>query len=181
MQDRRCVGYNRPALANPAMTSIRRFPPSPFALCALLLPLLAGAASAADPVAQIPAPQPAPNCALAAPPPDAGIDMYMGMLLKIYPRNPDIGPAYSGCQTLWSQSDDGWERITVTHYATGHVVRVDSPATPHDPVEACLLEHGAVVRGDPDLCAQLDDMRFESLPADCADRTGPADPHCLCR
>jgi hypothetical protein len=156
------------------MTSTCRLPRFAAPLCALLLPLLAGMApcAAAVPVAA--------HCALAAPPPEAGIDLYMGTLLKIYPRNPDIGPAYAGCQTLWAQSDDGWETVTVTHYVAGHVVQVDSPGKPDDPVETCRLEHGAVVRGDPDLCAQLDDMRFESLPADCRDRLdgGPADPHC---
>jgi hypothetical protein len=162
------------------MTPIRRFLPTVRrpALLLLALPVLAGLAPH---TAAQPGPQPAPNCALSAPPPEAGVDSYMGMALKIYPRNPDIGPTYAGCQTLWSQSDDGWEKITVTHYAAGHVVRVDSPATPHDPVEACRLEEGAVVRGDPDLCAQLDDMRFESLPAECADRLDAGAPEGHCR
>jgi hypothetical protein len=173
------------------MTSTRRPLRSAFPLRSLLLPLLACMAShavaapIATPVVPKAPPQPAAHCALATPPPDAGIDLYMGTLLKVYPRNPDIGPAYAGCQTLWAQSDDGWETVTVTHYAAGHVVRVDSPGTPHDPVETCLLEHGAVVRGEPELCAQLDDMRFESLPADCRDRIDAAAPatdsHCLRR
>ena len=111
----------------------------------------------------------APNCGLAAPPPGAGIDRQMGVLLKVYPRTPDIGPDYAGCQTLWAQVGDGWETLTVVHYAAGHVVRVENPAVPRDPVEQCLVEHGAVVRGDPELCGQLDDMRFESLPPGCDD------------
>jgi len=110
----------------------------------------------------------APNCGLAVPPPDAGVDRQMGVLLKVYPRTPAIGPDYAGCQTLWAQAGDGWETLTIVHYAAGHVVRVENPAVPHDPVEQCLVERGAVVRGDPDLCAQLDDMRFESLPPECA-------------
>jgi len=124
----------------------------------------------------------APNCGLAEPPPGAGIDRTMGVLLKVYPRTPDIGPDYAGCQTLWAQSGDGWETLTVVHYAAGHVVRVENPAVPHDPVEQCLVEDGAVVRGDPGLCAQLDDMRFESLPPACldaADGAGPAAPSCV--
>ena len=127
-------------------------------------------------------PVPAPaTCGLAVPPPGAGIDRYLGMLLKVYPRNPDIGPAFRGCQTLWAQSSEGWETITVAHYERGHVVRVDSPAQPGDPVERCRIEDGAVVAGDPALCAQLDDMRFESLPADCADASAPAaaPAHCV--
>ena len=112
---------------------------------------------------------PAPNCALAAPPAGAGVDRHMGVLLKVYPRNPDIKPDYAGCQTLWAQSGNGWETLTVVHYAAGHVVRVENPALPHDPIEQCLVERGSVVHGDPELCAQLDDMRFESLPAGCED------------
>jgi hypothetical protein len=116
----------------------------------------------------------APNCGLATPPPGAGIDRQMGVLLKVYPRTPDIGPDYAGCQTLWAQAGDGWETLTIVHYAAGHVVRVENPAVPHDPVEQCLVERGAVVRGDPGLCAQLDDMRFESLPPECAGEAGAA-------
>jgi hypothetical protein len=134
-------------------------------LLALVLP--AGAALAA------------PNCGLAAPPPGAGIDRQMGILLKIHPRTPDIGPDYGGCQTLWAQSGDGWEVLTVAHYEAGHVVRVENPAVPHDPVEQCVLKNGAVLRGDPELCSQLDEMRFESLPADCLDAPGGA--HCVRR
>jgi len=136
-----------------------------------MLPLLAlalHAGAAAGPAAG------APNCGLAEPPPAAGSDHYMGVLLKVYPRTPDIGPDYAGCQTLWAQSSDGWETLKVVHYAAGHVVRVENPAVPHDPVEQCLVENGAVVRGDPDLCAQLDEMRLESLPPACADTAAPA-------
>jgi hypothetical protein len=113
------------------------------------------------------------NCGFAAPPPQAGVDGHLGALLRVYPRNPDIGPAYTGCQTLWAQADDGWEVITVAHYARGHVVRVDSPAQPGDPIEACVVENGIVRRGDLGLCAQLDDMRFESLPPACVDDAAP--------
>ena len=116
----------------------------------------------------------APNCGLAVPPPDAGVDHHMGMLLKVYPRTPAIGPAYDGCQTLWAQAIDGWVTLTIVHYAAGRVVRVENPAMPNDPVEQCVIERGAVVRGDPGLCAQLDDMRFESLPPECAGDAGAA-------
>lgn len=112
---------------------------------------------------------PAPACGLAVPPAGAGIDRHAGMLLKIYPRNPAIGPDYAGCQTLWVRADDGWETITVAHYEHGHVVRVDSPAQPGDPIEQCRVKDGVVVNGDAALCAQLDDIRFESLAPDCLD------------
>jgi hypothetical protein len=112
---------------------------------------------------------PSATCNLAVPPPNAGIDRHAGMLLKIYPRTPDIGTGYAGCQTLWARADDGWETITVLHYERGHVVRVASPAQPGDPIEQCRVRDGAVVQGDPGLCAQLDDMRFESLPPECED------------
>lgn len=136
-------------------------------LVALALALPAHAAVAAP--VRTPVTPLARNCTLAAPPPDAGIDMHMGALLKIYPRNPAVGPDYTGCQTLWVRDDDGWAPITVVHYERGHVVRVDSPGQPGDPIEACLVKAGVVQRGDPGLCGQLDDMRFESLPAACLD------------
>ena len=115
---------------------------------------------------------PGDTCGLDVPPPDAGIDHHMGVLLKIYPRNPDIGPDYAGCQTLWMRGSDGWQTVMVVHYAAGHVARVDSPARPGDPVERCRLDGARVLAGDAELCARLDDMRFESLPPDCVDATG---------
>lgn len=141
------------------------------------------AVSAAEPAA-VPGAAGAPNCALAAPPAQAGVDRHLGVLLKVYPRNPDIGPDYAGCQTLWAQAVDGWETITVVHYRAGHVVRVENPAVAGDPVEQCLVRDGAVVRGDPALCAQLDDMRLQSLPADCMDADGSGagpETHCVLR
>jgi hypothetical protein len=146
------------------------------ALAALALHAAARAAA--------PAPATAPNCALAAPPAQAGVDRHLGVLLKVYPRNPDIGADYTGCQTLWAQAIDGWETITVVHYLGGRVVRVQNPSVAGDPVEQCLVRNGVVVRGDPALCAQLDDMRVESLPADCLDTdAGGAGPeaHCVRR
>lgn len=115
---------------------------------------------------------PDPDCGLDVPPPAAGVDRHMGVLLKIHPRNPDIGPDYAGCQTLWMQGSDGWQTVMVVHYAAGHVVRVDSPARPGDPIEQCRLDGDRVLAGDADLCARLDDMRFESLPARCLDAPG---------
>jgi hypothetical protein len=162
------------------MTSIR--PRLSFLL--LIVPLLAAQAVGAPapkksrPPAKAHTPLPPPNCALAAPPPDAGVDSGMGQLLKIYPRNPDIGPAYAGCQTLWAQSGDGWETITVAHYVAGHVAWIESPQEDDDPMAACRVEDGQVVRGDPALCAQLDELRFESLPAACLDDPVPAGLAC---
>lgn len=144
-------------------------------IVAVVLALLAQTAAAAP--ARAPAPAATRNCALAAPPLDAGIDLHMGALLRIYPRNPAIGPDYDGCQTLWVRDDDGWAPITVVHYEHGHVVRVDSPAQPGDPIEQCLVKAGVVQRGDPGLCGQLDDMRFESLPAACLDAADA--PRCV--
>ena len=148
------------------------------AILALALHACAAAAPASGPTSA-PVPAGAPNCGLTAPPAAAGVDRHMGVLLKIYPRNPDIGPDYGGCQTLWAQSGDGWETVTVVRYQAGHVASVDNPALPQDPVGQCLVRAGAVLRGDPELCAQLDDMRFESLPAACLDTPGA--PGCVRR
>ena len=156
-------------------------------LAALALHAGAVATAAAVPSAvptAVPDAAGAVNCALVAPPAQAGVDRHLGVLLKVYPRNPDIGPDYAGCQTLWAQASDGWETITVVHYRAGHVIRVESPAVAGDPVEQCLVSDGAVVRGDPALCAQLDDMRVESLPADCLDADGSGagpEAHCVRR
>lgn len=164
----------------------------PFALLLLVLPVLPGQAAGAAPVKASrpaatpphkPAPQPIPtpappNCALSAPPPDAGVDSSLGQLLKIYPRNPDIGPAYAGCQTLWAEDGDGWSVITVAHYAAGHVAWIESPQEADDPMTACRVDDAKVMRGDPALCAQLDELRFESLPSACLSDPLPAGLAC---
>jgi hypothetical protein len=137
-------------------------PRLPVLLLALPLLLAHGAVGA-----MIDAIDKAPNCALSAPPPDAGVDTGMGQLLKIYPRNPDIGPSYAGCQTLWAEDGDGWSTVTIVHYAAGHVAWIESPQETHDPMAECRVEDGKVVRSDPALCAGLDELRFESLPAAC--------------
>jgi hypothetical protein len=144
--------------------------------------LLAGRAMG-TPVAKAPQPAPAPrNCMLAGPPPEAGVDSSMGQLIKVYPRNPDIGPDYGGCQTLWAEDGDGWTVVTVAHYSAGHVAWIDSPQEEHDPMTACRVDGGKLVRGDPALCAGLDEIRFESLPAACllepAAATMPAGQAC---
>ena len=128
-----------------------------------LVVLFAAQAQAADRFT----PPAAPNCGLAAPPPDAGFDRHMGAQLAIHPRNPDIGPGYTGCQTLWLQDGDGWAVVTVAHYEAGHVAWIESPLVERDPMAECRLKDGVVTRGDPALCAHLDEMRFESAPAAC--------------
>jgi hypothetical protein len=135
----------------------------------LFLSLLASLPAHAAPAPAAPA---APNCGLAQPPLDAGFDRHMGALLRVYPRNPDIGPAYAGCQTLWMQDGDGWQAVTIVHYEGGRVSRVESPAGDLGPLERCLLKDGAVLKGDPALCADLDTMRFESRPAACLAESG---------
>jgi hypothetical protein len=128
-----------------------------------ILILFAAQAQAADPFT----PPAAPNCGLAAPPPDAGVDRHMGAQLAIHPRNPDIGPGYTGCQTPWVQDGGDWAVVTVAHYEAGHVAWIESPLVERDPMAECRLKDGVVTRGDPALCAQLDEMRFESVPAAC--------------
>jgi hypothetical protein len=157
----------------------------------LILPLLAGQAIGAvteravdkaprrapkrtRPPAPVPAPAAAPNCDLSAPPLEAGIDSSMGQLVRVFPRNSDIGPAYAGCQTLWAGDGQAWSVITVAHYVAGHVARIESPQEAHDPMAECRVEAGQVVRGDPTLCEQLDEIRFESLPAACLGEPGSA-------
>jgi hypothetical protein len=140
------------------------------------LPLLFLSAFASLPAHAAPAQAPAaaPNCGLARPPLEAGFDRHMGALLRVYPRNPDIGPAFAGCQTLWMQDGDGWQVVSIVHYERGRVSRVESPAGDMGPLERCLLKDGAVVKGDPVLCADLDGMRFESRPAACLADSGAA-------
>jgi hypothetical protein len=110
---------------------------------------------------------PAPNCGLSQPPSDAGVDRHGDVVLRIYPRNPDIGPRYAGCQTLWMQDGDTWQTLTVVHYEAGRVSWIETAMGDKGPLDLCLVKNGVVLRGDPAQCAELDTMRFESAPASC--------------
>jgi hypothetical protein len=113
------------------------------------------------------APTPAPNCGLSQPPREAGVDRHGDVILRVYPRNPDIGPRYAGCQTLWMQDGDTWQTLTVVHYEAGRVSWIETAMGDKGPLDRCLVQDGVVRKGDPAQCAELDAMRFESAPASC--------------
>lgn len=49
------------------------------------------------------------SCHIQDPPPDAGELAPHGRLMKVHPRISSIPSGFSGCQTLWVKSPDGWE------------------------------------------------------------------------
>jgi len=132
-------------------------------LVLLLLLSLSLAAVAAD----MSAPRGA-NCALVAPPRDAGEEMNHNQTLRIYPRITRIDAKYSGCQTLWAPAKNGWEIVAVTQIIAGDPVRIWSPHAIEDPGRyACRYSRGKVVSGKAATCVAPEVLLMHSVAAGC--------------
>lgn len=102
--------------------------PNPVCLALLLAvpsaqPSLATAQSLRDLV-----PTKAPNCAVTAPPPDAGLAATPGGFAMVIPRNAALPRDYTGCKVLWVLDGDRPLRLA-TLYFDGGVLRT---ALAHD-------------------------------------------------
>ena len=73
-------------------------------------------------------PAKAPNCAVTAPPPDAGIAATPGGFAVVFPRNAALPRDYTGCKVLWVLDGDRPRRLA-TLYFDGGVLRT---AVAHD-------------------------------------------------
>ena len=98
-----------------------------------------------------------PNCALEAPPAEAGEDSNHGRRIRVFPRAKDIGADYSGCQAVFMEDHGKWVVWYLVEIASGYPLRVWSEFGSGDPIFSCRYSKGNLVRGDPDSCpaAQL--------------------------
>jgi len=108
------------------------------------------------------------NCALVAPPPEAGEETNHGVTLRIYPRIARIDAQYSGCQTLWAPAKNGWEIVSVTQITAGDPMRVWSPHASEDPERyACRYSEGKVVSGKAATCVAPESLLNHSVAPGC--------------
>lgn len=64
-----------------------------------------------------------PNCAVNAPPANAGAAVTPGGVMVVFPRNSGITADYTGCKHLWvMQSDTAVGRFVTTYFKQGKLV-----------------------------------------------------------
>jgi hypothetical protein len=107
------------------------------------------------------------NCNLSAPPAASGEDYSHGITVRIYPRAKDIGPTYSGCQVMWAQNVKGWSEIAVTLIEHGDAVRIWSSDLSDPARFSCRYQHGRVISGHPETCADPGSLIFKSMAPGC--------------
>ena len=70
-------------------------------------------------------PRDAPNCAFEAPPADAGIAVTPGGFVIVHPRNAALSAKYTGCKSMWVDSNPGdWQRFATLYFENGQLRRV---------------------------------------------------------
>lgn len=131
-------------------------------IAALLLVLLAGAASAQDdgkPKGK--------NCDLTKAPRQAGEVMLHGVDARIYPRTRDLGRGYNGCQVWWvGEYPADFHLYALVEVVNGDHVRFWSPIV-KGPETACRFRNGKVVVGDPEKCPKHYYLFPKSMRAGC--------------
>ncbi len=127
---------------------------------ALLVAGRAGAQGVTDLV-----PATAANCALTAPPSDAGIAPTPGGFVMVHPRNDALPATYTGCKILWVVDVDRMLRLATLYFESGALVRALAHDTrdPQGAVEAaCDLRAGRSLR--PNAGQRATDATCESFP-----------------
>lgn len=117
------------------------------------------------------------NCGLTDPPGTAGEAIDHGTELRIYPRVPDMGSQYSGCQVRWASDKDRWDLIGIVSVVKGEPVRLWSPAVS---AITCLYDKGRIVQGDVRICPDAQALVLKSRAPGCLARmsAGANPPGC---
>jgi len=119
------------------------------------------------------------NCALTSPPDASGVDGDHGTVMRIFPRKSDIGDSYSGCQTVWVSDNGQWLPFMVGIFEGGKLTRMRIPWRPGDPLEQCLKSSGVLVRGDKNICSEIDYLfPYSSAPPSCL-ATSASGAYCI--
>lgn len=134
---------------------------------ALLFALLA----ASSPAVSIPKsiPSDAPNCALEGPPESAGEVVVQDSVSRVYPRLPDIGPKYKGCQMTWVSVGEEMILASVVYFKKGQPSLMWSQAF-EDEKLVCKYKKERLASGPAGLCPVYEQLPVPSMPAGCAEK-----------
>lgn len=118
------------------------------------------------------------NCELVAPPQDAGEEAGHGYLLQISPRTKDIDSNYVGCQAVfWKTTEEPAQLAWLVEVVNGDPVRRWSSDPSMWEFLQCHYSHGALIRGNPDICPVPPQLLMPSKASGCF--TSPsATKHC---
>jgi len=107
------------------------------------------------------------NCNVPSPPDSAGETLDHGVLLKVFPRARDIGPAYTGCQGRWADDKKGWRLAGLAVIRKGEPLRY---WTPEVSFVTCIYDKGKVVLGDAKSCPDQRELVLKSRAAGCEEK-----------
>jgi len=93
------------------------------------------------------------NCQLVAPTLDAGEEAGHGYLVQISPRTKDIDSSYSACQAVfWKTTKEQVQLAWLVEVVNGEPVRRWSSAPAMRETSQCHYTHGALIKGNSDVC-----------------------------
>jgi hypothetical protein len=107
------------------------------------------------------------NCDLATPPSMAGETQAHGVIIYVYPRNPDIDENYSGCQTRWFKDDSNFRKLSLAHYINGAVVAFDDINVDGKIAYHCQYSVGMPAGDNDQRCPGFEQTMTKSYQAEC--------------
>jgi hypothetical protein len=111
-----------------------------------------------------------PNCNLAAPPAGAGESFSHGLTLYVFPRARNLGPTYTGCQSMMARYGDKWKTLMVSEFVGGDPIRLWAPEGMDPETMKCRYERGQVVRGNAQKCPIPLALVFWSFAPGCVEK-----------
>jgi hypothetical protein len=107
------------------------------------------------------------NCGLAAPPSAAGETQAHGVIIYVYPRNPEIDAHYSGCQTRWFKDYSHFRKLSVAHYINGAAVAYDDINVDGKVAYHCRYSAGVPASDNDKRCPDFAQIMKKSYQAGC--------------
>jgi hypothetical protein len=104
--------------------------------------------------------------------------------LRVFPRQRDFPPQYTGCQVSWVNAKDRWQPFSVGYFERGKpVVFFGAAAAAGRKTDlVCRYHHGKLVSGVDEDCPEASQIALQSMPAGCLERirsgNGSHPPEC---
>ena len=108
------------------------------------------------------------NCDLVTPPSDSGEDGGHGFVMLVYPRTGNIGPKYSGCQSVFVKDAKHEIRLAwVVEVSHGDPIRMWSSDEEMKKVLSCRFRNHKLQSGDSSACPDPNSLLLPTQPAGC--------------
>lgn len=118
------------------------------------------------------------HCGLERAPAGAGETGGRGVVLLVFPRSGDIGPAYTGCQSVFARSAAQPDRLVwLVEIERGQPVGLWANDPLLKDLLACRYREGQRIAGDERACPRAEELLLPSQPAGCFSAS-PEAGHC---